>query len=128
MLGLLSLTLLFMLLFGLFISSYRVFKRRLGWGNGGLTISPMNVMSLGSLTGKAVNFNPMPGLDDGGERISKWVTRIFIAIVLQCGGLYLISQFPGINTPFWFGVALQGFSFGSAALFYISGGDDHNLT
>lgn len=128
MLGLLSLTLLFMLLFGLFISSYRVFKRRLGWGNGGLSISPMNVMSLGSLTGKAVNFNPMPGLDDGGERISKWVTRIFIAIVLQCGGLYLISQFPGINTPFWFGVALQGFSFGSAALFYISGGDDHNLT
>lgn len=128
MLGLLSLTLLFMLLFSLFISSYRVFKRRLGWGNGGLTISPMNVMSLGSLTGKAVNFNPMPGLDDGGERISKWVTRIFIAIVLKCGGLYLISQFPGINTPFWFGVVLQGFSFGSAALFYISGGDDHNLT
>jgi len=127
MLGLLSLTLLFMLLFGLFISSYRVFKRRLGWGNGGLTVSTMSAMNLGSLTGKAVNFDSMPGLDDGGEMISKWVTRIFIAIVLQCGGLYLISQFPGVNTPFWFGVVLQGFSFGSAALFYISGGDDHNL-
>ena len=128
MLGLLSLTVLFMLLFGLFISSYRVFKRRLGWGDGGLTVSPMSAMSLGSLTGKAASFDSMPGLDDGGERISKWVTRIFIAIVLQCGGLYLISQFPGMNAPFWFGVALQGFSFGSAALFYISGGDDQNLT
>jgi hypothetical protein len=127
MLGLLSLTVLFMLLFGLFISSYRVFKRRLGWGHRGLTASPMNAMILGSLAGKAVNLDSMPGLDDGGGRISKWVTRLFIAIVLQCGGLYLISQFPGMNAPFWFGVALQGFSFGSAALFYISGGDDHEL-
>ena len=128
MLGLLSLTVLFMLLFGLFISSYRVFKRRLGWGHGGLTASTMNAMILGSPAGKAVNFDSLPGLDDGGGRISKWVTRLFIAIVLQCGGLYLISQFPGMNTPFWFGVALQGFSFGSAALFYVSGGDDHDLT
>ena len=127
MLGLLSLTLMFMLLFGLFISSYRVFKRRLGWGSGGLAVSTMSAMSLGSLSGNAVQLDAMPGLDDGVMRASKWVTRIFIAIVLQCGGLYLISQFPGMNTPFWFGIALQGFSFGSAALFYISGGDEENL-
>jgi hypothetical protein len=124
MLGLLSLTLMFMLLFGLFISSYRVFKRRLGWGNGGLVASPMSAMSLGSLTGKTIRLDAMPGLDDVGKKASRWVTRIFIAIVLQCGGLYLISQFPGMNSPFWFGIALQGFSFGSAALFYISGGDE----
>ena len=116
-----------MLLFGLLISSYRVFKRRLGWGNRGFSAFQKNAMNLGSLTGKAVKIDSMPGLDEGGERISKWVTRIFIAIVLQCGGLYLISQLPGMNTPFWFGVALQGFSFGSASLFYISGGDDHSL-
>jgi len=124
MLGLLSLTVLFMLLFGLFISSYRVFRRRLGWGHGGLTASSMSVISMGSLTGREVSLEAMPGLDDDGEGMSKWVTRIFIAIVLQCGGLYLISQFPGMNTPFWFGIVLQGFSFSSAALFYISGGDE----
>ena len=117
-----------MLLFGLFLSSYRVFKRRLGWGEGGLAVSPVSVTSLGWLTGKAVRLDAMPGLEDGATKASKWVTRIFIAIVLQCGGLYLISQFPGMNTPFWFGIALQGFSFCSAALFYISGGDDDNLT
>jgi len=83
MLGLLSLTLMFMLLFGLFISSYRVFKRRLGWGNGGLAVSPISAMSLGSLTGKGMRLDVMPGLDDGVTKASKWVTRIFIAIVLQ---------------------------------------------
>lgn len=127
MLGLLSLTLMFMLLFGLFISSYRVFKRRLGWGDGGLTVSPMAAMSIGSLSGKPVRLDAMPGLEEEGSRASKWVTRIFIAIAVQCGGLYLISQYPGINAPFWFGIALQGFSFGSAALFYISGGDEERL-
>jgi hypothetical protein len=84
----------------------------------------MSAMSLGSLTGKTIRREAMAGLGDVGKKASKWVTRIFIAIVLQCGGLYLISQFPGMNSPFWFGIALQGFSFGSAALFYISGGDE----
>ena len=126
MLGLLSLTLMFMLLFGLFISSYRVFKRRLGWGDGGLTVSPMTAMNLGSLSGKSMRLDAMPGIEEEGNTTSKWVTQIFIAIVVQCGGLYLISQYPGINAPFWFGIALQGFSFGSAALFYITGGDEES--
>ena len=44
--------------------------------SGGLTISPMNALSLGSLMGNAIKFDSMPGLDDGGERISKWVPSV----------------------------------------------------
>jgi hypothetical protein len=35
-----------------------------------------------------------------------------------------MSQFPGIQSPYWLGIALQGFTYGSAALFYSSGGDE----
>ena len=55
------------------------------------------------------------------DGLNVWVTRIFIAIVLQCTALYLMSRFPGMESPFWLGIVLQGFTYGSAALFYASG-------
>jgi hypothetical protein len=56
--------------------------------------------------------------------IDTWVTRLFIAIVLISAAIFLISQCPGFQSPFWLGIVLQGFTYGSAALFYVSGGDE----
>jgi len=49
---------------------------------------------------------------------SIWTTRIFIAIVLSCVGVYLISQYPGASSPVWLGIVLQVFIYVSAFLFY----------
>ena len=112
-----------MLLFGLVIASYRVFKTKIGWGQGAFSAAPVGSLAMGSTS------YPSSGVllsdsDGGGERLMKWVTRIFIAIVLQCAALFLISQYPGVQSPFWLGIVLQGYTFVSAGLFYISGGDD----
>ena len=55
-----------------------------------------------------------------GSRLNPWVTRIFIAIVLQCAAIYLVSAYPGTRSPFWLGIILQGFTYGSAAVYYVS--------
>jgi hypothetical protein len=121
-----SLTALFMLLFGLFIASYRVFRRRPGWGSyGGL-----NPPGLEAALPSPITFEPplpQPPFGSGGglpQWVNPWVTKLFIAIVLQCAALYLLSQFPGFECPFWLGIVLQGYTYGSAALFYASGRDD----
>ncbi len=125
-LGLLSLTALFMLLFGLFITSYRVFRRNIG---GGLHIGPshpnIEITFRGPLTldGVYMQGTPAPG-SDGLKLLNTWVTRIFAAIVLQCAAIYLISQFPGFKSPFWLGIVLQAYTYGSAYLFYASSWDD----
>lgn len=125
-LGLMSLTVLFMLLFGLFIASYMVLKRSFGWGSTGLGPSYVETSLAGgsSLGAGLPSGYPTVGelIDvDRGQGLNKWVTRIFIAIVLQCAALYLMSQYPGMESPFWLGIVLQGFTYGSAALFYASG-------
>lgn len=121
-----SLTALFMLLFGLFIASSRVFRRRPGWSlYGGL-----NQPDLEAALPSPITFEPplpQPPFDpDGGlpQWLNPWVTRLFIAIVLQCAALYLLSQFPSFESPFWLGIVLQGYTYGSAALFYASGRGD----
>jgi len=121
-----SLTVLFLLLFGLFIASYRVFGRRLGLGShGGIPTSNVGASFLGQTAFARAYSQTLQGLGGGGpQRLNTWVTRLFIAIVLQCAALFLVSQFPGIQSPFWLGMALQGFTYGSAALFYASGGDE----
>jgi hypothetical protein len=121
-----SLTVLFMLLFGLFIASYRVFRRRLGLGShGGIPTSNVGASFLGQTAFARAYSQTLQGLGGGGpQRLNTWVTRLFIAIVLQCAALFIASQFPGIQSPFWLGMALQGFTYGSAALFYASGGDE----
>ena len=55
-----------------------------------------------------------------GSRVGPWMTKIFIAIVLQSAGLHLISAYPGIKSPPWLGIILQGFTFGSAAIYLAS--------
>lgn len=125
-LGLMSLTVLFMLLFGLFIVSYKVLKRNFGWGSPGFGSSYVKASLAGGLsleTGLSSDYPTIGELVDNssGQSLNKWVTRIFIAIVLQCSALYLMSQYPGMKSPFWLGIVLQGFTYGSAALFYASG-------
>jgi hypothetical protein len=121
-----SLTVLFMLLFGLFIASYRVFGRRLGLGShGGIPTSNVGASFLGQTALVRAHPQTLQGLGGGSpQRLNTWVTRLFIAIVLQCAALFLVSQFPGIQSPSWLGMALQGITYGSAALFYASDGDE----
>ena len=127
MLGLMSLTVLFMLLFGLFIMSYKVLKRNMGH------VYPVfGALNMSASTGDVNAFDTRTGLSLGVANVSRtgvdrWVTRLFIAIVLQCAALYLMSQFPGMKSPFWLGIVLQGFTYGSAALFYASGGGDEEV-
>jgi len=55
-----------------------------------------------------------------GRRVfwSIWATRIFIAIVLSCVGVGLISQYSGAPSPVWLGIVLQAFIYVSAFFFY----------
>jgi hypothetical protein len=124
LIGLYSLMTLFTLLLSLFLASYRVFEMR--------TIQESDT----SLASVYINLKPLgctPMERSGlyfhskasqrrGEAFSPWVTRIFIAIVLQCAAIYLISAYPGAESPFWLGIVLQGFTYGSAAVYYASWG------
>ena len=56
--------------------------------------------------------------------ISTWVTRVFLTIVLLSAVIYLFSQCPGFRSPLWLGFVLQGFTYGSAYLFYVSDGNE----
>jgi hypothetical protein len=127
-LGLISLTALFMLLFGLFIASYRVLRRGMGGGPYGSPSHPnIEITFQGPLTfsGAYMQGTPAPG-SGGPKLLNTWVTRIFAAIVLQCAAIYLISQFPGFQSPFWLGIVLQAYTYGSAYLFYASSWDDQS--
>ncbi|RLI09529.1 hypothetical protein DRO42_04010 [Candidatus Bathyarchaeota archaeon] len=121
-LGLYSLTALFMLLFGLFLASYRVFKDEFVQGSGTI-LAPTYMRStpLGYTTMAQTGLYAAPrAARRRGSRLGPWVTRIFVAIVLQCAAIYLISAYPGTRSPFWLGIILQGFTYGSAAVFYAS--------
>ncbi len=54
------------------------------------------------------------------SKLSPWMTRIFIVIVILCTAIYLTSAYPEIKSPFWLGIVLQFFIWGSAALCYAS--------
>ena len=125
-LSLYSLTALFMLLFGLFLARCRVLRRVLLHGSDAvLTSACIDLTPLGcmSLEGTGLS-SPSKAARHRGEGLSPWVTRIFIAIVLQCAAIYLISAYPGTESPFWLGIVLQGFTYGSAAVCYASWGRD----
>jgi len=51
---------------------------------------------------------------------SSWVTRIFVAIVLHCVAISLLSQHPAFQSPLWLGLLLQGFAYASALTYYLS--------
>jgi len=119
-----SLTVLFMLLFGLFIASYRALRGRIGGAYHCLSPPYMRPSRISTASPSGPNLQEVPVLGGGqGQGLDKWVTRLFIAIVLQCAALYLMSQLPGVQSPFWLGIVLQGYSYGSAALFYASGNE-----
>lgn len=125
-LGLYSLTALFLLLFAIFIAGYTVLKRELPNSPGTILKStsmkstPLGYTSLGHMGLHA----PSRTVGTARSRLSPWVTRIFIAIVLQCAAIYLISAYPGTKSPFWLGIILQGFTYGSAAVYYASWGNE----
>lgn len=125
-LGLYSLTALFMLLFALFLASYRVFERKLPRGSVAI-LAPTSMastpLSYTSLERMDLH-SPSGSAEMTRSKLSNWVTRIFIAIVLQCAAIYLISAYPGTQSPFWLGITLQGFTYGSAAVYYASWGKD----
>jgi len=119
------LSILFILLMGLFVVSAR------GHGRSGVTYSggfPSFGMDAPQIESKAFHQVPRSpiaitvGRDN--SVISTWVTHLFIAMVLISAAIYLISQCPGFQSPSWLGLVLQGFTYGSAYLFYASGGDE----
>jgi hypothetical protein len=117
-----------MLLFGLFIASQRVFRKGIG---GGPYIGPshsnieITFRGPATLDGAYIQRTPTSG-SCCPKLLNTWVTRIFAAIVLQCAAIYLISQFSGFPSPFWLGIVLQAYTYGSAYLFYASSWDDQS--
>lgn len=61
------------------------------------------------------------GVDRIRGQLDGWTTKVFVVIVMLSATMFLFSQLPGLWCPTWFGVILQGFTYGSALLFYISG-------
>lgn len=119
-LGLFSLTIIFTLLFGLFLASYWVFEKK-------LSQSPRTNFAITYVESTPFRYTTPERVDPypyskniWSSRVSLWITYIFIAIVLQSTGLYLISAYPGIKSPSWLGIILQGFIYGSAAIYLAS--------
>jgi len=125
-LGLYSLTGLFMLLFAIALASYRTLRMGSLHGSGaGLASVYMDSTPLGYTTMDQAGLHAASAAARRGSTgLSSWVNRIFIAIVLQCAAIYLISSYPGTRSPFWLGVILQGFTYGSAAVYYASWGKE----
>jgi hypothetical protein len=124
--GLYSLTALFFLLFALFMASYKTIK-------GGPTQVPGVLPVPSSIKSTSLDYTALKRMEvmssyiatvSKRPKLNTWVTRIFIAIVLQCAAIYLISTFPGTRSPFWLGITLQGFTYGSAAVYYASWGKE----
>gem|GEM_PF-1748320 len=57
--------------------------------------------------------------------LNTWMTRIFVAMVLQCAFLSLLSQYPASRSPLWLGLVLQGFTYASAAIYHLSDRGDY---
>ena len=124
--GLYSLTGLFFLLFALLIASYRTLRGELSQGSGialastSIESTPLGYTTLGQM---GIGSTAIAGATRQ-PKLNTWVNRIFIAIVLQCAAIYLISAYPGTRSPFWLGITLQGFTYGSAAVYYASWGKE----
>lgn len=119
-----SLTIFFTLLFVVFVASYRVLKRDERGSLYANVSSPyFDVLPAGYIIPvQALSKTPDPNKEC--YSLETWLTRIFVAIILQCATIFILSQLPGFKSPFWLGIVLQGFTYGSATLFYMSGRDD----
>jgi predicted cobalt transporter CbtA len=117
-------SILFILLVSLFTASAKGIGKSGLWGSGGFASYGMDASLV---VDRALLAPKKPGAifsERENDWISTWVTRLFIAIVLISAIIYLVSQCPGFQSPFWLGFVLQGFTYGSAYLFYVSGGDE----
>lgn len=112
-----------MLLFALFLASYRALRRLPRGSGSALASTSMESTPLRYTTLEGAGLHA-PSEDVRNSRLSPWVTRIFVAIVIQCAAIYLISAYPGTDSPFWLGIILQGFTYGSAAVYYASWGGE----
>jgi hypothetical protein len=54
-------------------------------------------------------------------KVEAWMNLAFVSIVVLCAALFLVSQLPGWESPVWLGLALQAFTYLSAAIFHVSG-------
>ena len=119
-----NLLIFFTLLFVVFVASHRALKRdERGSLYANVLPPPFDPLSKGYV----FSVQAIPRTSDsnkGGYRLETWLARIFVAIVLQCAALFILSQLPGFKSPSWLGIVLQGFTYGSATLFYMSGRDD----
>ena len=125
-LGLYSLTALFMLLFAIFLASYTVLRRGLPRDSEAiLTSTSMESTPLGYTTLSRMGLHtPSRTAGLARSRLNIWVTRFIIAIVLHCAAIYLISAYPGMESPFWLGIILQVFIYGSAVVCYAAWGKE----
>jgi hypothetical protein len=63
---------------------------------------------------------PSRGLGDP-NGVERCIDLAFVSIVVLCAALFLLSQLPGWESPVWLGLALQAFTYFSAAIFQVSG-------
>ena len=54
------------------------------------------------------------------SKIDRIISRSFVSIAVLGAATYLISNLPGYTVPGWFNIALPCFTYGSAAVFYMS--------
>ena len=119
-LGLLSLTVVFTLLVGLFLASHWMFEKKPPQNpRTDHETAPMASTPLRYTTPQKVDPTP-DTTTNWSSRVDRWMTKIFIVIVLQSTGLYLISAYPGTKSPAWLGIILRGFIYGSAAIYLAS--------
>ncbi len=119
-LGLTSLTILLILLFAMFIASCIAFGRKSGLCTNGGVSQPYHDPFSKSYITPVQALSRTTSLNKNGYSVNAWATRTFIAIILLCVALFLLSQLPGFQSPFWLGIVLQGYTYCSAALFFAS--------
>ena len=123
-LGLLSISVLFILLLGLYVFSFARGRKNSSWISEDIPSGILNTsLAAVGIRRTSIVLSSM-SMDEGFSWVNVWVTRLFIAIVLISAALFLVSQYPGLQSPFWLGLALQGFTYSSAFIFYVSGGDE----
>jgi len=119
-LGLFSLIVVFTLLVGLFLASHWMFEKkpsqnsRTNHATASMALTPLRYT-----TPERADLYPN-SKTIWSSRVERWMTRIFIAVVLQSTGLYLVSAYPGTKSPPWLGIILQGFIYGSATIYLAS--------
>ena len=100
MLGLIGSTALFVLLLALAAGQQLHRWRRINLSNEALISKPIETIK--------------------SSLLSRWVACIFVILVLYCTVVSLLSQHPVFQSPLWLSLLLQGFTYVSAFIYWIS--------